>query len=188
MPEGVERQNPAVLRIVEVYSPILLPLSLGVAALGSALAVLLTSGFSVLSPSHLGRWFFISLLVCIGGTLLIALRVWRVRRLFRKGVSVLGTVTYVTPGGGMTVFGRTWGKPSRMLRCSFEYRWQGRRYRASNVYESRVLDGELSVGDSVRLVLDPSRPKSAYLELLYLPNPGTPSSRGAVGEMDAEDR
>jgi hypothetical protein len=188
MTETVERRNPALLRIVAVYTLVTVPLALGVAALGSALAVLLTSGFSVLTPSQLGRWFVISLLACIGGTLLIALRVWLVRRVFRKGVSVSGTVTYVTPDGGITIFGRTWRKPNRMLRCSFEYRWEGRRYGASNVFESMVLDADLAVGDSVRVALDPSRPRSACLELLYLPNPDTPNSADAAGETDADDR
>ncbi len=188
MTEAVERRNPAVSRIVAVYTLVLVPLALGVAALGVVLAVLLTSGLSVLGRGQLGRWFLMSVLTCTGGTLLVALRVWAVRRVFRKGVSVFGTVTSLTSEGSMTILGRTVGKANRLRRCWFEYRWKGTRYCTSNVFESRVLERELSVGDSVRVAIDPSRPRSAYLELLYLPNPGTPRSADAAGETDAEDR
>jgi hypothetical protein len=159
---------PAVLVVVEQNSMLALPLAFGCMGVGIAAVMFVLSGFRVLSPAAYGWLVGTSLLLCLGGSLILAWRVRAVRRLFRVGASTVGTITRITDDGTMTILGKLRLRKNVIRYCWFEYEWGGIRYRSWQMFESVVLQQDLSVGDDVIVVLNPQRPRSAVLEMLYV--------------------
>lgn len=102
-----------------------------------------------------GPWFYIAVTATVISLALIAWRTRRIGSVFEDGREVDGNVTAVS-------FFRDRG------RITYIYSLNGQRYQASNIVSRNSVTRRLGPGQNVIIMVDPDRPKAAFIKELYI--------------------
>lgn len=109
-----------------------------------------------LDPGSADAWLFPALpaVITVMGVVAVMRRVRLVRNVFAHGVEAPGTVQSATTTRGS------------QTRIDFTYTYAGQAYSGSNVVSGAHVGGK--PGDAITVVLDPQRPKRAFIRDLYV--------------------
>lgn len=93
--------------------------------------------------------------ITLAGLVVLAWRAWTIRSVLSNGTEVPGVIS----GSG---FFRGRG------RVEYVYTYQGHRYQGSNAVQSNAVTRSLVPGQEVTVMVDPFRPKRAFVRELYV--------------------
>ena len=144
----MQEKSPSTLRIIQIDYLSSISVIFPIVAWGLVVVA------RFLDPNAVSFFIRFAPVITVLGLIVLIWRLQDIRSLFMKGNEVPGVITKIG-------FFRGRG------RVTYVYTYQGKKYESSNAIQATKFTKSLSQGQNVTIMVDPDKPKHAFIRELY---------------------